>query len=123
MDQELFLRYMSGPKDGELLVVGKAPASQDITFGRQASSTVSLPEDPEISRTHAKMYRKGNEWWLEDLGSSNGSFVGEFSRSRKIAEGTELKPGTIFRVGRTRFMIEQPVKNQVLDVEPAMATL
>lgn len=55
----------------------------------------------------ARPFNRDGGWWLEDLGSANGTFVGEFAHSRKVAAAVKLLPGQIFRVGLTRFRLER----------------
>lgn len=42
---------------------------------------------------------------LEDLGSSNGSFIGEFQAARRLSGPSAIKDGEIFRVGLTRLRL------------------
>jgi predicted component of type VI protein secretion system len=102
---ELTLTFLSGPRDGERI---RFPADGDahaIVFGRAAGSDVLLSEDPDVSRRHARLEWSDGVSWLEDLGSRNGTFVGEFAASRRIAERSRLEPVVVFRVGNTRFRI------------------
>ena len=69
--------------------------------------SICLPDDPEASRRHARLFFRDGAWWIEDLGSANGTFVGEFAQSRKISSAAKLLPGQIFRVGLTRFRLER----------------
>lgn len=68
-----------------------------ITLGRRTANDIVIPTDPRISRFHAQLTQRGHEWLLEDLGSANGSFVGQ----RKIHGPTLIRPGDRFRMGRT----------------------
>lgn len=45
------------------------------TFGRAADNAVSFPHDSNISRYHAEIEKRGDEFWVIDLGSSNGTSV------------------------------------------------
>ncbi len=103
MKPELNLTRMSGPLDGQSLHL----ETEVVTFGRQPDCTVILADDPEMSRLHARMYWSQGGWWLEDMGSSNGTFVGEFGQSQRIAGAVRLAVGQIFRVGRSRFRLEE----------------
>lgn len=114
MQPELILTHMSGSRDGETVCLTPQSTSAEVSFGRLTSCRVSLPDDPEISRTHAKLYWRDLSWWLEDLGSSNGTFVGEFAQSKRIASPITLSPGQVFRVGCSRFRLEPPDKNLLL---------
>ena len=44
------------------------------TIGRNPASDIHL-ENPAVSRSHAKIYREGWHYYIEDLGSSNGTFL------------------------------------------------
>ncbi len=74
-----------------------------VTVGRKAENDVVLPLDPRISRFHAQL-TDGPEgtWLLEDLDSTNGTFVGR----RRIHAPTPLSPGDSFRAGRTWLRLE-----------------
>jgi hypothetical protein len=59
-------------------------------------------DDPSLSRKHAKLYRRGGgELEVEDLGSSNGTFI----NGRKIGRGS-VHAGDVVRFGELNFRIE-----------------
>jgi class 3 adenylate cyclase/pSer/pThr/pTyr-binding forkhead associated (FHA) protein len=47
---------------------------QEITWGRN-KGTYIFPEDGFMSRAHAKVYQRGENYFIEDLGSRNGTFI------------------------------------------------
>jgi GAF domain-containing protein len=47
----------------------------DGTLGRDPSCLCSLPQDPSVSRQHAKVHFQDNRWWIRDLGSRNGTIL------------------------------------------------
>jgi len=98
--------HMRGPNDGrvERCIAQRSPPA--VTFGRLATCTVSLPDDPDISRLHARLYWLDGGWWLEDLGSTNGTFVGECKPSQRISSAVRRAPGQLLRVGCGRFCLE-----------------
>lgn len=49
--------------------------STELTIGRDPAVSAVLPHE-SVSRRHARIYRRGHVFLLEDLGSSNGTFVG-----------------------------------------------
>jgi class 3 adenylate cyclase/pSer/pThr/pTyr-binding forkhead associated (FHA) protein len=59
-----------GVEDGARFPLGE----QEITWGRN-KGTYIFPEDGFMSRAHAKVYQRGENFFLEDLGSRNGTFV------------------------------------------------
>lgn len=102
----LIFTYMSGPDDGRTEVISAEENNAIVTIGRLPECTISIASDPDASRRHARIFFKGDEWWLEDLGSANGTFIGEFAQSRKISAPVKLLLGQIFRIGLTRFRLE-----------------
>lgn len=103
----LILTYLSGPEDGRTEVISVDGNNATVTIGRLPECAISLASDPDVSRRHARVFRNVDEWWLEDLGSANGTFVGEFAQSRRISVPVQLVAGQIFRIGLTRFRLEE----------------
>jgi len=64
------------------------------TLGRSQSSTIFL-NDVSISRQHAQVTFRDGSFWIEDLGSKNGTKVG----GRRIDGATALKPGDPIQLG------------------------
>lgn len=69
---------------------------REITFGRGGTSTVQLT-DPYASERHARVYHDGSAWVVDDLGSTNGTFV---NRAR-VTQPTPLVAGDQLGIGRT----------------------
>jgi pSer/pThr/pTyr-binding forkhead associated (FHA) protein len=67
-----------------------------ITIGRAADSTIVLDDD-FVSTNHARLTPQGKTWVIEDLGSTNGTWIG---RSR-VTKPTVLSPRSTLRIGRT----------------------
>ena len=62
-----------------------------ITIGRDAANDVPLP-NPQVSRHHARLRRTGDGHVIEDLGSTNGTFVnGERITSKQLAVGDQIQ--------------------------------
>ena len=53
------------------------------------------PTDGEISREHARIIQQGDQFWLEDLNSTNGTFL----NGQRIVTPTMLHPGDQIRIG------------------------
>lgn len=103
----LIITFMSGPEDGKTNVIPIDGNNTEVTIGRLAECTISIPCDPDASRKHARLSYRNGEWWLNDLGSANGTFIGEFAQSRKLTAAEKILPEQIFRVGLTRFRLEK----------------
>lgn len=67
--------------------------SDEITLGRSSSNGVVV-DDPNASRTHARLSQRSGEWWLTDLGSTNGTLVNEaMIKERRLSPGDRIKIG------------------------------
>jgi hypothetical protein len=64
------LTIRQGPKPNQVFDLDK----DVISLGREAGNDLVI-EDPQVSRRHARLTRQGNSYLLEDLGSTNGTFV------------------------------------------------
>lgn len=73
------------PLDGQPLLIGRA---QDAGL---------VLEDDYASGRHARLFPQGSRWFLEDLGSTNGTFVQGDQLTRTMA----IDPGTSVRIGKT----------------------
>lgn len=59
------------PLKNTSILIGRASRSRNIT------PDIDLSSDNGISRRHAQLTTDGTRWWVEDLGSSNGTYVGD----------------------------------------------
>ena len=80
--------------------------TSEVHLGRLSSNEVCLPLDLRASRRHALLRRGPDGWMLEDLGSANGTYIGQ----RRVHAPTMVAPGDQIRVGRTwlELVAEQP---------------
>jgi hypothetical protein len=68
-------------------------AGERLGIGRRPESEVFL-DDVTVSRDHALLVHRGDGWWLDDLGSLNGTYVNrERVDSRRLDDGDELQIG------------------------------
>ena len=65
-----------------------------VTIGRGENADFVL-DDPGLSWSHARIFRQGGQVWVEDLGSTNGTFVGD----RRIREPTVIGDGARIGLG------------------------
>ena len=105
MAQTLTLTFMSGARDGEVVQLETAGSPSAISIGRNAPCELVITDDPDLSRRHARIFWSGSSWMLEDLNSSNGSFIGEFQAAGRLSGTNAIQEGDIFRVGLTRLRL------------------
>ncbi len=74
--------------------------SDSFTVGRE-SGDLSFPQDGYVSGTHCRVFGDDNGVYLEDLGSSNGTYV-------RVRTGDRVPFGRTVLIGQRLFRIEQP---------------
>ena len=85
-----------GALEGTVIPLG----TSQITIGRAPDSTIVL-EDDFVSTNHARLIPQGKNWIIEDLNSTNGTWI---ERDR-VTKPTVLSPRTTLRIGRTSMEI------------------
>jgi serine phosphatase RsbU (regulator of sigma subunit) len=78
-------------------------------IGRKAPADIVLA-DSEISRAHCRLTVRGEELWIEDLGSTNGTFVD----GERVAEPMIVPLGAILQVGRQKLKHEWRTRREWL---------
>lgn len=81
-----------GGKVGVSVPLGADP----ILLGRGADATIRLDDD-YVSTRHARFVPHGDDWYVEDLGSTNGTYIG----SQRISTPMVVAIGVQVRVGKT----------------------
>ena len=81
-----------GGRAGETFV----PQGERTTIGRSPDCPVFL-DDVTVSRRHAELVERDGRWFVEDLGSLNGTFV-----NRRRVESSELSDGDELQIGKYR---------------------
>jgi len=94
--------------DGSSARLGRDP-TLDITFD---------PGDDIVSAVHARVWREADgTWWLEDLGSTNGTWLG----GRRIAKAEALRTGDRFTLGQRGPALRVAIPGQVARTKPQPA--
>jgi pSer/pThr/pTyr-binding forkhead associated (FHA) protein len=81
----------------------------EITIGRDPNCDFPIM-DEAVSAHHARVSFHHSQWWLEDLNSTNGTFIGK----NKVALPTVLIPGDQFKCGNTGFTVQMEVSDNNL---------
>lgn len=123
MERELSITYMSGPFDGKTMRFEQPDAGDELilNIGRREGCDIHLPFDNQVSRLHARLGCVSSvvtasesvsepfvlSFWLEDMRSRNGTFI---EREKDPLRGrSSLRPGTLFRIGRTWLRLDVPM--------------
>jgi hypothetical protein len=96
------LVILAAAPDGASQAAGQAfPLLPVTSLGRAPTNTACL-EDDTASLEHALLAFHGGQWWLEDLGSRNGTTLNDM----KIEQPVVVTAGDVIGVGRTRLKLE-----------------
>lgn len=74
-----------------------------VIIGRKREADISLPYDVSLSRFHCQLLEIDGQYFIEDMGSGNGTWVNQ----KVIYERTQLTPPCVFRVGQTHLCLMQ----------------
>jgi pSer/pThr/pTyr-binding forkhead associated (FHA) protein len=78
------------------ITVGKTfPLVPETTIGRSTECEIAL-NDTFLSAEHARLKLNGDGWTLEDLHSTNGTFINGY----EVRSSTEVNEGDLIRIGR-----------------------
>lgn len=86
------LNMKLGPTPGKLIQLGKA----ELLVGRELSNDIVI-SDADVSRKHARLVQQGDSYLLEDVGSTNGTFI----NGQRLTAPQLLRPGDRIRLGET----------------------
>ncbi len=75
----------------------------EVTVGRSNGCGIPTTYDSYSSTVHARVYRSGGQIWVEDLGSTNGTFV----NSERISQPSRLARGDLLQIGATVFEVRR----------------
>ncbi len=89
---------MKGPYSGQPFDLGADP----VSVGREPGNTICLENDTSISRRHAQLQRQDRALLVEDLGSTNGTFV----NGQKVSGQVTAQPGDTVQFGESMFKYE-----------------
>ena len=81
-----------GPLRGTIVPLG----TSSVLIGRAPGCTLVLDDDYSSSR-HARIFPQNGQWFVEDLGSTNGTFVAD----QRVEAPTPVPTGTPVRVGQS----------------------
>ncbi|MEA2348450.1 MAG: hypothetical protein QOG62_2237 [Thermoleophilaceae bacterium] len=74
------------------------PLGEGVMLGRSAGADIQI-EDKFASNNHARLYTRAGAAYVEDLGSTNGTYL----NGRRLNGSSPLAPGDSIRIGDTEF--------------------
>ncbi|MGH3364472.1 MAG: FHA domain-containing protein FhaB/FipA [Nocardioidaceae bacterium] len=83
---------LEGANSGENISLDDAP----LLIGRGSDAAIRLDDD-YVSTRHARIAASGDQWFIEDLGSTNGTYLG----SQRLTQPATLQLGSQVRIGKT----------------------
>lgn len=88
----------AGPKSGTSIDL----PTTGLTIGRSSGAGLQVSDD-YTSTNHARVSQQSGRWFVEDLGSTNGTFLG----GKRVQAASEITPGATVRIGTTQFELRQ----------------
>lgn len=94
------LEVIQAGDNSNLKTGGVLPLADVITMGRKSDNIVVL-DDKYVSSHHVKIYKRNNEYVIEDLDSTNGTKINE----TRIENRVTLRTGDVIKVGTAIFKL------------------
>jgi pSer/pThr/pTyr-binding forkhead associated (FHA) protein len=86
--------------DGPQAGVGATLVSEPVVIGRGSDCQIRLDDDYSSTR-HSRLFLSEGEWWVEDLGSTNGTYLD----GQRVTRPVPAEIGGSIRIGRTTLNI------------------
>ena len=106
------LTMRSGPTPGETYSL----TSDEILLGRDLANDIPIGQ-PEVSRRHARFFKDGGDVYIEDLGSTNGTFI----NGARISSPQQLRPGDAVMVGENIVLVFERIPLEVEEQLPPIS--
>jgi len=95
--KQLYLRVIEPPERA----AESYELDDELTIGRSPGCGIPTPDDIYASTLHARLFKRNEQVWVEDLGSTNGTYV----NSEKITQALRLGKGDVLQIGSTVFEV------------------
>jgi pSer/pThr/pTyr-binding forkhead associated (FHA) protein len=97
--------------DGERLVILEPPDRQgqefplgeELTIGRAGGCGVLIQDDTFVSQLHARVFRRDGDFYVEDLGSTNGTYL----NNKKVTAAIAMHKGDKLKIGKTTMEVRR----------------
>ncbi len=102
---------LKAPEDGQVITLVESESGTSypvkiarVRIGRDPSNQIVIRDDVYVSRHHSFITFEDGHWWVEDLGSRNGTLLND----AHILQREMLVPGDKLTIGHSQFRVEQP---------------
>jgi pSer/pThr/pTyr-binding forkhead associated (FHA) protein len=102
MPGQFQLTMRSGPNPGTVYALD----TDQLTIGRDSSNEIPV-NDAEVSRRHARLTFQGGKYVLEDMGSTNGTFV----NGQRLSGPRVLKSGEVISLGEQIVFVYEAIES------------
>ena len=79
------------------------PLGDEMTVGRAGGCSVPIADDTFVSQLHARVFRRDGDLFVEDLGSTNGTYLNK----RKVTAAAAMRKGDKLQVGKTTMEVRR----------------
>lgn len=93
--EQAFLQVVSGVRSGQVVPLS---TREELQIGRKQGHLVL--DDPLVSGLHCRIVPRDRSWWLQDLGSTNGTLV-----DGRLVRDAVLKAGSEITIGASKFIL------------------
>ena len=76
---------------------------EELTVGRAAGCGVALMDDTFVSQLHARVFRRDGDYWVEDLGSTNGTYLNQ----KPVTAAVAMRKGDKLQIGKTTMEVRK----------------
>jgi len=109
----------SGNVFGTTDIIDKVRQKGSVIIGRSGECDVVLPDQNTISRRHARIERKGNDFILSDLGSLNGTYL----NGRRISGSVKVQESDTIFIGRFQIQLKGRARDLSTEVSIKAASI
>lgn len=98
MNQDIPAPYLTDPNGQE-----HSLPMNGATIGRAVECDIVI-SSKSVSREHARLRREGRRWFVEDMGSTNGTYLND----TRLTEAIEIRDGDTLTIGDVAFIFHDP---------------
>jgi len=107
-ESDAYLKLINLRSQFDFLIHESYNIGEEETIGRSRKNSIKI-DDPFLSQFHARIFKKGNDYYIEDLGSTNGT---KLNGEPLGDEAVQLMDNDKIEFGRIAFLFVMPYANK-----------